>query len=51
MILLAVAVAGIGLAWVPLRVEPDPVSALFTGAGSGDGRFTIVVCCVAILSP
>lgn len=47
--LLAVLVAAIGLAWVPWRVEPDAFSAAATGSGSGDGRFTVAVCSVAVL--
>lgn len=45
---LAVTIAGIGLAWVPMRVDPDPFSAAATGSDSGDGRFTVLVCCLAV---
>lgn len=45
---LAVLIAAIGLAWVPMRVEPGPFAAAGTGSGSGDGRFTVLVCLVAI---
>lgn len=49
-VVLAGLVAAIGLAWVPLKVDPDPFSAAATGSDTGDGRFTILVCVVAILS-
>jgi hypothetical protein len=48
-IVLAVLVAAIGFAWVPWRVEPDAFSAAATGSSSGDGRFTVLVCAVAVL--
>jgi hypothetical protein len=47
-LVLAALVAAIGLAWVPLRVEPDRFAAATTGSSSGDGRFTIAVCAVAV---
>lgn len=47
---LAVIVAAIGLVWVPWSFEPDAGSALVTGSSSGDGRFTILVCVLAILA-
>ncbi len=45
---LAALVAAIGLAWVPMRVEPDAFAAAGTGSSSGDGRFTVLVCCLAV---
>lgn len=48
-ITLAVLVTAIGLAWVPWQVEPDGFSAAATGSSSGDGRFTVMVCVVAVL--
>lgn len=45
---LAAVVAAIGLAWVPWEVDPDPFSASGTGSDSGDGRFTVLVCCLAV---
>jgi len=45
---LAAVVAAIGLAWVPWEVDPDPFSAAGTGSDSGDGRFTVLVCCLAV---
>ena len=46
---LAFLVAAIGLAWVPWRVDDiDAVSRAATGSGSGDGRFTILVCVLAV---
>lgn len=45
---LAALVAAIGLAWVPWEVDPDPFSAANTGSDSGDGRFTVLVCVLAI---
>ena len=45
---LAATIAAIGLAWVPMRVDPDPFSATATGSDSGDGRFTVLVCCLAV---
>lgn len=45
---LAGLVAAIGLAWVPLRVDPDAFSSAATGSDTGDGRFTILVCCLAV---
>ena len=47
-VVLAALVAAIGLAWVPWEVEPDDFSALATGSDSGDGRFTVLVCCLAV---
>ena len=46
---LALAIVAIGLAWVPWRVEPDAFSAAGTGSDSGDGRFTVLVCCLAVI--
>lgn len=45
---LAGLVAVIGLAWVPWNVDPDPFSAAATGSDSGDGRFTVLVCVLAV---
>lgn len=47
---LAVVVVAIGLAWVPWSVEPDAFSAAATGSSTGDGRFTILVCCLAVVA-
>jgi len=46
---LAVLVAAIGLAWVPLSTGPSGVAASATGSSSGDGRFTIFFCVAVIL--
>ena len=45
---LAALITVIGLAWVPWEVEPDAFSAAATGSGSGDGRFTVLVCGVTV---
>jgi hypothetical protein len=45
---LAALITAIGLAWVPLRVDPDPFSAAGTGSDSGDGWFTVLVCVLAV---
>lgn len=42
-------IAAIGLAWVPWHFEPDALSAVATRSSSGDGRFTILVCLVAVI--
>ena len=47
---LAATVAVIGLAWVPWSISPDEVSATATGSGRGDGRFTILVCVLAVVA-
>ena len=45
---LAAIVATIGLAWVPWSISPDGVTASASGSGRGDGRFTILVCVLAV---
>ena len=47
---LAAIIAAIGVAWVPWRFEPDPLAELATGSSSGDGRFTVLVCVVAVIT-
>jgi hypothetical protein len=47
--LLAVLVAAVGLAWVPWRFSPDPLSAAVTGSSASDGRFTVLVCVAAVV--
>lgn len=46
---LGLLIAAAGLAWVPLRTSPDGLTAAVTGSTSGDGRFTIVFCVLAVL--
>ena len=46
---MALVVTAIGLAWVPLSTGPSGVAATSTGSSSGDGRFTIFFCVVAVL--
>lgn len=46
---LALLVAAIGLAWVPLSTRPSGVAAAATGSSSGDGRFTIIFCVAVIV--
>ena len=47
---LAATVAAIALAWVPWSISPDGASAAASGSGRGDGRFTILVCVVAVVA-
>lgn len=49
-VVLAVVIVVIGLAWVPWSVEPDAFSAAATGSSTGDGRFTILVCVLAVVA-
>ncbi len=45
----AFAITATGLAWVPWSTRPDGDAAAVTGSTSGDGRFTIVFCVLAIV--
>lgn len=47
--MLAATVAAIGLAWVPWSISPEGVTAEASGSGRGDGRFTVLVCIVAVV--
>ena len=46
---LALVITAVGLAWVPWRFDPPGASALTSGSGSGDGRFTILYCVAAVV--
>jgi hypothetical protein len=46
---LAVAVALVALLWVPWTFSPDAASSAVTGSSRGDGRFTLLVCLVAVV--
>lgn len=48
-IVLAVLVAAIGLAWVPWSASPPGFEAQITGSSSGDGRFTTFFCIGAVV--
>jgi hypothetical protein len=49
LISLAVLVAAICVAWVPWNTDPQGIAAQASGSGSGDGRFTIFFCVVAVI--
>ena len=46
---LALLVAVVGLAWVPLRFRPPAAAAASTGSSSGDGRFTVIYCLAVVV--
>ena len=46
---LALAIALVAIAWVPWRFTPDAASSAVTGSSRGDGRFTWLVCVLAVV--
>ena len=45
---MAFAIALVAVLWVPWRFSPDAASSSVTGSSSGDGRFTWLVCVLAV---